>query len=378
MLATDALCEVILAAQAQSAASHPRVLDTRSMYAATLFLGGDFRQALAAVDELAVLYTRAVGARDTRVLDCRRQAAYCHTELGDIKAALAAFQALLDNVRRDGDDRNPDALELRHQIGILLLAANRLREAAQVLRPLQQDLVVARGPDDPDTQEVRDVLTRIQLTGGTWRGQRRPFYRRHQVSLPHAGMPLPGVRQARCQARLQAARQAAAEGSSAPVRYRRMRPTRIRQRTHPRESARVVHHRRATRISRARSLRASSATSVAPSTGPSGGCAATTSMSRSSGFHPAEPNRVTRPTRSVPSPNVCLSILIQRNYPVDDSRQLTTFTINRPRSMTAMAGPEFWLTDDARSGDAVGNMESCRTIETESRRGSRRSAGSRR
>jgi eukaryotic-like serine/threonine-protein kinase len=167
--AADLLNEVLLSAQIQAVAGHPRVLDVQSMHAATLFLGGDFRRALVAFDELAAVYARVVGADDARVLDCRKQAAYCHAELGDTEAALAAFQALLEHLCRDSDDRGQDALELRRQIGILLLAANRLREAAQVLRPLQQDLVAVRGPDDPDAHEVRDLLARIQLTGGTWR-----------------------------------------------------------------------------------------------------------------------------------------------------------------------------------------------------------------
>ncbi len=166
--AADILNEVLRSTPAQAVASHPRVLDVRSTHAATLFLGGDFRRALVAFDELAAVYARVVGASDQRVLDCRKQAAYCHAALGDTEAALATFQALLEDVRRDRDDRHPDALELRQQIGILLLAANRLRDAAWILRPLKLDLVAARGPNDPATQEVRDLLARIQLTGGTW------------------------------------------------------------------------------------------------------------------------------------------------------------------------------------------------------------------
>jgi tetratricopeptide (TPR) repeat protein len=167
--AADILDDVLSSSDARALTNHPRLLEIRSTHAAALFLGGDFRRALAAFDELAAAYTSVAGPRDDRVLECRKQAAYCHAELGDTEAALAGFQALLDHVRTDRDDRSPEALELRHQIGILLLAAHRLREAAQVLRPLHQDLLTVRGVEDPDVQEVRDLLTRIQLTGGTWR-----------------------------------------------------------------------------------------------------------------------------------------------------------------------------------------------------------------
>jgi serine/threonine protein kinase len=163
-LAADVLRETLDSPDAQGAAGHPRVLDTRSMYAAALFLGGDFGRALRVLDDLAAAYTRLVGDRDQRVVDCRRQAAYCQVELGDTEAALAQFRHLLAGIP---DDRDDDALELRLQIGILLLATNRLPDAARLLRPLQQDLIAARGPDDADAQQVRDLLARIRLTGGT-------------------------------------------------------------------------------------------------------------------------------------------------------------------------------------------------------------------
>lgn len=167
--AADILDDMLSSADAIAVIDHPRLLETRSTHAVALFLGGDFRRALAAFDELAAAYASVASPHDERVLECRKQAAYCHAELGDTEAALAGFQALLNHVQLARDDRSPEALELRHQIGILLLAAHRLREAAQVLRPLHQDLLAVRGIEDPDVQEVRDLLTRIQLTGGTWR-----------------------------------------------------------------------------------------------------------------------------------------------------------------------------------------------------------------
>ena len=141
-----------------------RLLDLRSTHAAALFLGGDFRRALTAFDELAAAYKAVLGAGHELVFDCRKQAAYCHVELGDIEAALTAFGALLDQVGRGYDNQHPEALELRRQVGILLLAANRVSEAAIVLRPLHEDLVAVRGSEDPATWEVRDLLTRIGLT----------------------------------------------------------------------------------------------------------------------------------------------------------------------------------------------------------------------
>lgn len=167
--AAGVLDEVLSLPEIAAVGNHSRVLEARSTHAAALFLGSDYRRALEAFEALAAEYSRTVGPRDERVLQCRKQAAYCHVELGDSEAALVGFRGLLEELRRSGDDRGLEALELRHQIGILLLSAHRLREAVEVLRPLERDLVAERGPDDADVQEIRDLLTRIRLTGGTWR-----------------------------------------------------------------------------------------------------------------------------------------------------------------------------------------------------------------
>lgn len=70
-------------------------------------------------------------------------------------------------VRRSGGNRHAEALEVRRQIGILLLAAHRRREAAEVLRAVRDDLFRERGADDPDVREVANLLARIRLTTGS-------------------------------------------------------------------------------------------------------------------------------------------------------------------------------------------------------------------
>ena len=143
---------------------HPQLLGLRSTYAAALFLGGDYRRALHTFDDLAGAFERAAGPDDVRVRDCRKQAAYCRAALGDVETAIAAFTTLLEEeVQRSGITRSDEALELRRQIGILLLAAQRLSEAEAVLRPLHDDLLTARGSNDDDLQDVRNLLTRIRL-----------------------------------------------------------------------------------------------------------------------------------------------------------------------------------------------------------------------
>jgi eukaryotic-like serine/threonine-protein kinase len=164
--AVDVLDEVIAAVKASGRMNDPRVLELRSTHAAALFLGGDFRRALTAFERLAADHAKVAGAGDERVLEYRKQVAYCHAELGDTDAALGASRALLDELTKNRDDRNPQALELRHQIGILLLAAHRLDESARVLRPLHWDLLAVNGAGDPSAHEVADLLARIEMMAG--------------------------------------------------------------------------------------------------------------------------------------------------------------------------------------------------------------------
>jgi tetratricopeptide (TPR) repeat protein len=160
--------DALSAADQRLSRQHPQLLALRSTHAAALFLGGDYSRALAALEKLAEAYEEAYGPHDVRIRDCRRQAAYCRAELGDTEAALASFGALLDDeVRRHGAPRSDEALELRHQIGVLLLAAQRSRDAAAILRSLQEDLLAVRGEGDPDLRDVRELLTRIRLMNGS-------------------------------------------------------------------------------------------------------------------------------------------------------------------------------------------------------------------
>lgn len=143
----------------------PQMLAVRHTHAAALFLANDYGRALNAFRDLAGAYARVEGPDDERARECRRQAAYCLAELGDIEAALAAFRGLLDHeVQQGRGTRSDEALEIRLQIGTLLLSAYRLDEAATVPRALQRDLVAIRGKGAPDAREVEELLLRIKLT----------------------------------------------------------------------------------------------------------------------------------------------------------------------------------------------------------------------
>jgi hypothetical protein len=81
---------------------------------------------------------------------------------------LAGLNGVLDVVRAVDGDVSENAVELRRDIGMLLLAQQRAAEAFDVLEPLYQDLCVVFGPDHELTAEVADTLAvlRLDLNGG--------------------------------------------------------------------------------------------------------------------------------------------------------------------------------------------------------------------
>jgi serine/threonine protein kinase len=145
---------------------NPRVLRVRQHRAAILIVGGDFRRALPEFESLATAYSRTGGPTSTRALDCRRQAALCRAELGQATAALREFQQVLAIVRAADGDGGQVALELRRDIGMMLLAEGKTAEAEIELEALYEDLLVLNGPDHEESMRIGDVLARLRLAGG--------------------------------------------------------------------------------------------------------------------------------------------------------------------------------------------------------------------
>jgi Flp pilus assembly protein TadD len=70
---------------------------------------------------------------------------------------------VLNVVRTVDSDVSEEAVELRHNIGMLLLAQGRAAEARQILEPLHQDMCMVFGPDDEMTVEIAEALAVIRL-----------------------------------------------------------------------------------------------------------------------------------------------------------------------------------------------------------------------
>lgn len=76
--------------------------------------------------------------------------------------ALAQLREVLDVVRAVDSDASEEAVELRHNIGMLLLAQGRPTEAKEVLELLYQDVVLVSGPEDELAVEIAEALAVIQ------------------------------------------------------------------------------------------------------------------------------------------------------------------------------------------------------------------------
>ncbi|QRX92331.1 serine/threonine-protein kinase [Streptomyces noursei] len=161
--AVDVLGEVIEPAARALGPENKAVLGLRRQRAAVRLLGGDYRAARPEFDTLADAYARIAGPTSKQARACRAQAARCRAELGLVTDALAQLREVLDVVRAVDSDASEEAVELRHNIGMLLLAQGRTAEAKEVLEPLYQDVVLVSGPEDELAVEIAEALAVIQL-----------------------------------------------------------------------------------------------------------------------------------------------------------------------------------------------------------------------
>ncbi|WP_406423277.1 protein kinase [Streptomyces sp. NBC_00873] len=161
--AAEVLSEVIEPAALALGSESKPVLALRRRRAAVRLLGGDYRAALPEFDSLADAYARINGPTGEQARSCRAQAARCRAELGQVTDALAALQGVLNVVRTLDSDVSEEAVELRHNIGMLLLAQGRAAEARQILEPLHEDMCMLFGPKDEMSVEIAEALAVIRL-----------------------------------------------------------------------------------------------------------------------------------------------------------------------------------------------------------------------
>ncbi|MEU6443378.1 serine/threonine-protein kinase [Streptomyces sp. NPDC047046] len=161
--AAEVLGEVIEPAAHAFGTEGRHVLKLRRQRAAIQLLGGDYRAALPEFTALADAYGRINGRMSAEARACQAQAARCRAELGQVTEALTLLGAVLAAVRSVDGDASEEALELRRDLGLLLLSQGRADEARALLEPLLVDLGLVYGPDDEFTREIAEALAVIRL-----------------------------------------------------------------------------------------------------------------------------------------------------------------------------------------------------------------------
>ncbi|GAA3146992.1 protein kinase domain-containing protein [Nonomuraea roseoviolacea] len=111
---------------------------------------GDYRRAAQGFSELAA------SSEPGQAFHYRLQEATCHAQLGDVDLALHLLTALVADVPEEDD---PQALELRRQIGELELSSGFLERARRTLTALLSDLERIYGTEHAATERVRQLLT---------------------------------------------------------------------------------------------------------------------------------------------------------------------------------------------------------------------------
>ncbi len=138
-------------------ADDPEVIALRKEWANILFEAGDYRQAAPAFGALAEDLAQR-GTDNELVHRCRLQEATCHALTGDTTRALHIQRALLADEERFYGADDPRPLELRRQIGLLLLGAGHRHEAQRVLAELRADLLRIHGPDHPAIARIDPLI----------------------------------------------------------------------------------------------------------------------------------------------------------------------------------------------------------------------------
>lgn len=185
--AADALGEITRRAEQAFGATDPDVLRARHDLAAALFDGGDYRQAAPLYRVLGPDLAGSAWA-DLRY-DCRLKEATCYALIGRTPEALRHLGELLADQRATAGDDDPRTLELRKQIGLLLLGAGRRAEAQQTLTSLLADLRRLPGTEGPDPTEIAGLLTSAGLTAPDAAADEQAVSAEWSVVLHHADDP---------------------------------------------------------------------------------------------------------------------------------------------------------------------------------------------
>ncbi|WP_437089657.1 protein kinase domain-containing protein [Streptomyces sp. enrichment culture] len=134
-------------------------VDERVRRADALYDAGRVLEAFAQYESVAQELGRTI---DQPALHCRIRAAQCLAARGEQEAALERFQDVRDDLQSTRGETDHVVLEIRQHVGLLLLAVERLDEAARELAQLYDDMVRVYGRDAEATAPVHKALVALR------------------------------------------------------------------------------------------------------------------------------------------------------------------------------------------------------------------------
>ncbi|WP_327268553.1 serine/threonine protein kinase [Streptomyces sp. NBC_01218] len=167
--AVDILGSILPTAAAEHGERSPVVRILRKQYAATLLDDGQYRRALPELRRLADDRTAEAGPGDPQALQYRYDAAQCLEQLGETGAALNEYRAVLPYYENAYGTVSTDpgrSFDIRHRIGLLLLAVGDHTAGRAQLQALLHDTERSYGPHHPLPAELRRQLTHQRVVRG--------------------------------------------------------------------------------------------------------------------------------------------------------------------------------------------------------------------
>jgi len=165
--AIELLEDALAGAEGMLSREHKVVFALRMRLAEALFAARDYRRAASEYEEIVPKLTRMLGPHHPQVLDCRFNESLCFAALGQDEKALGRMRPLAQATSAALGARAPLTLQVRLELGELLVKVGDYEGAREVLRSLLPDMRAVHGSGHPDTRHVRALLENLQHLSGS-------------------------------------------------------------------------------------------------------------------------------------------------------------------------------------------------------------------
>lgn len=153
--------DVLEAAIGRADEADPLHAELQLSLAHLLLVAESFHRAVALFDAAGAQLAEHYGSDDKEVLACRYYATTCRAAAGEDSRALTDFRNFLVDWTEHAGDNDDRSIDVRRQIGGLLISLGQYQEARRELLALHADIVRWRGGSAPADAPVAAMLDRI-------------------------------------------------------------------------------------------------------------------------------------------------------------------------------------------------------------------------